>query len=166
MRFAPFSCLTQNPVGAGLLARVCQQRGCRLMHHRQQAGSYRWAPPYKSRATEVAQNALRAHCIKKDLRFFPLVRILPDKKSKPREVRAFFMPHTKPCRSRLAGDGGSATRVSADTPSPDQAGSYRWALPSKSRAKKKGNRSCPKCLACSLHQERPTVFSACANPSR
>jgi hypothetical protein len=35
----------------------------------------------KKRATEVAQNALRAHCIQKDLRFFPLVRILPDKKS-------------------------------------------------------------------------------------
>ena len=32
--------------------------------------------------------------------------------------------------------------------------------------KKKGNRSCPKCLACSLHPERPTVFSVCANLSR
>jgi hypothetical protein len=38
----------------------------------------------KKRATEVAQNALRAHYIRKELRF-ALVRILPDKKSKPRE---------------------------------------------------------------------------------
>ncbi len=37
----------------------------------------------KKRATEVAQNALRAHCIKKELRFFPLVCVFPDKKSKP-----------------------------------------------------------------------------------
>jgi hypothetical protein len=37
----------------------------------------------KKRATEVAQNALRAHYIQKDLRLFPLVRILPDKKSEP-----------------------------------------------------------------------------------
>jgi hypothetical protein len=36
----------------------------------------------KKRATEVAQNALRAHCFQKDLRF-ALVRIFPDKKSKP-----------------------------------------------------------------------------------
>jgi hypothetical protein len=36
----------------------------------------------KKKATEVAQNALRAHCFQKDLRF-ALVRILPDKKSKP-----------------------------------------------------------------------------------
>jgi hypothetical protein len=36
----------------------------------------------KKRATEVAQNALRAHCFQKDLRF-ALMRILPDKKSKP-----------------------------------------------------------------------------------
>jgi hypothetical protein len=35
----------------------------------------------KKRATEVAQNALRAHYLQKDLRFFPLVRVLPDKKS-------------------------------------------------------------------------------------
>ncbi|PAU58865.1 hypothetical protein BZL43_11200 [Pseudomonas sp. PICF141] len=32
--------------------------------------------------------------------------------------------------------------------------------------KKKGDRSRPKCLACSLLQKDPTVFSACANPSR
>jgi hypothetical protein len=37
----------------------------------------------KKRATEVAQNALRAHYIQKELRLFPLVRILPDKKSEP-----------------------------------------------------------------------------------
>jgi hypothetical protein len=37
----------------------------------------------KKRATEVAQNALRAHCFQKDLRFFPFVRVLPDEKSKP-----------------------------------------------------------------------------------
>ena len=35
------------------------------------------------RATEVAQNALRAHCIQKDLRLFALVRVFPDKKSEP-----------------------------------------------------------------------------------
>jgi hypothetical protein len=35
----------------------------------------------KKKATEVAQNALRAHYIQNDLRLFPLVRILPDKKS-------------------------------------------------------------------------------------
>jgi hypothetical protein len=35
----------------------------------------------KKRATEVAQNALRAHYIQKELRLFALVRILPDKKS-------------------------------------------------------------------------------------
>jgi hypothetical protein len=38
----------------------------------------------KKRATEVAQNALRAHYIQKELRF-TLMRILPDKKSKPCE---------------------------------------------------------------------------------
>jgi hypothetical protein len=37
----------------------------------------------QKRATEVAQNALRAHYIKKDLRFFPLVRVLPDKNPNP-----------------------------------------------------------------------------------
>jgi hypothetical protein len=37
----------------------------------------------KKRATEVAQNALRAHYIQKGLRLFPLLRILPDKKSEP-----------------------------------------------------------------------------------
>jgi hypothetical protein len=37
----------------------------------------------KKRATEVAQNALRAHYIHKELRLLPLVRILPDKKSEP-----------------------------------------------------------------------------------
>jgi hypothetical protein len=37
----------------------------------------------KKRATEVAQNALRAHYIQKEPRLFPLVRILPDKKSEP-----------------------------------------------------------------------------------
>jgi hypothetical protein len=37
----------------------------------------------KKRATEVAQNALRAHYIQKELRLFPLLRILPDKKSEP-----------------------------------------------------------------------------------
>ncbi|MBK3477597.1 hypothetical protein JJD66_16025 [Pseudomonas sp. MF6751] len=37
----------------------------------------------KKRATEVAQNALRAHVTRKDLRFFTLVRVFPDKKSKP-----------------------------------------------------------------------------------
>jgi ribosomal protein L44E len=36
----------------------------------------------KKRATEVAQNALRAHYTQKDLRL-TLMRILPDKKSKP-----------------------------------------------------------------------------------
>jgi hypothetical protein len=37
----------------------------------------------KKRATEVAQNALRAHVTWKNLRFFTLVRVFPDKKSKP-----------------------------------------------------------------------------------
>jgi hypothetical protein len=37
----------------------------------------------KKRATEVAQNALRAHFFQKDLRFFPFVRVFPDEKSKP-----------------------------------------------------------------------------------
>ena len=36
----------------------------------------------KKRATEVAQNALRAHQTQKDL-LLALIRILPDKKSKP-----------------------------------------------------------------------------------
>ena len=36
----------------------------------------------KKRATEVAQNALRAHVIWKDLWFFTLVRVFPDKNSK------------------------------------------------------------------------------------
>jgi hypothetical protein len=35
----------------------------------------------KKRATEVAQNALRARCLQKDLRLFPFVRVFPDKKS-------------------------------------------------------------------------------------
>jgi len=39
-------------------------------------------PLQKKRATEVAQNALRAHYTQKDLRL-TLMRILPDKKSKP-----------------------------------------------------------------------------------
>jgi hypothetical protein len=37
----------------------------------------------KKRATEVAQNALRAHVIRKDLGFFTLIRVFPDKNSKP-----------------------------------------------------------------------------------
>ncbi|MBL4980264.1 hypothetical protein I5F20_06995 [Pseudomonas carnis] len=45
-------------------------------------GGLRCALP-KKRATEVAQNALRAHVTRKDLRFFTLVRVFPDKKSKP-----------------------------------------------------------------------------------
>jgi hypothetical protein len=54
--------------------------------HRGQARSHRdWCTGSKSqakkKATEVAQNALRAHYIQNDLRLFPLVRILPDKKS-------------------------------------------------------------------------------------
>ncbi|NVZ49362.1 hypothetical protein HX792_03380 [Pseudomonas sp. B6002] len=40
---------------------------------------YSW---HKKRATEVAQNALRAHVTWKELRFFPLVRVFPDKNSK------------------------------------------------------------------------------------
>jgi hypothetical protein len=39
----------------------------------------------KKRATEVAQNALRAHVTWKNLWFFTLVRVSPDKKSKPYE---------------------------------------------------------------------------------
>ncbi|MBM0283551.1 hypothetical protein IMY95_17110 [Pseudomonas chlororaphis] len=38
----------------------------------------------KKRATEVAQNALRAR-YRKDLRFFAFMRIFPDEKSKPGE---------------------------------------------------------------------------------
>jgi hypothetical protein len=37
----------------------------------------------KKRATEVAQNALRAHVTWKALWFFTLVRVFPDKNSKP-----------------------------------------------------------------------------------
>jgi hypothetical protein len=37
----------------------------------------------KKRATEVAQNALRAHVIRKNLWFFTLMCVFPDKKSKP-----------------------------------------------------------------------------------
>jgi hypothetical protein len=37
----------------------------------------------KKKATEVAQNALRAHVTRKNLWFFTLVRVFPDKKSKP-----------------------------------------------------------------------------------
>ncbi|MBF8006012.1 hypothetical protein IZT72_15515 [Pseudomonas brenneri] len=37
----------------------------------------------KKRATEVAQNALRAHITWKNLWFFTLVRVFPDKKTKP-----------------------------------------------------------------------------------
>ncbi|MBV4478263.1 hypothetical protein KVQ74_29140, partial [Pseudomonas sp. COW3] len=42
------------------------------------------AKEQKKRATEVAQNALRAHQIQKDPRLLlALIRILPDKNSKP-----------------------------------------------------------------------------------
>jgi hypothetical protein len=37
----------------------------------------------KKKATEVAQNALRAHVTRKDLRFFTLVCVFPDEESKP-----------------------------------------------------------------------------------
>ena len=37
----------------------------------------------KKRATEVAQNALRAHVTRKELGFFTLIRVFPDKNSKP-----------------------------------------------------------------------------------
>ncbi|NMZ12116.1 hypothetical protein HBO07_12565 [Pseudomonas proteolytica] len=39
--------------------------------------------PGKKRATEVAQNALRAHVTRKNLWFFTLIRVFPDKKTKP-----------------------------------------------------------------------------------
>jgi uncharacterized protein HemY len=37
----------------------------------------------KKRATEVAQNALRAHITQKNLRLFTLISVLPDKNPKP-----------------------------------------------------------------------------------
>ena len=70
------------------LEKVTRRKGGTLLSHHPKNG-YSHSPPNnlvgpqaakaKKRATEVAQNALRAHYIKKDLRFFPLVRVLPDK---------------------------------------------------------------------------------------
>ncbi|MBV7511100.1 hypothetical protein KW848_06395 [Pseudomonas sp. PDM25] len=96
MRFAPFYCPpeTQNttkPVGAEL-ARDSGLTGKMDVECygpiASKLGSYNGSAyldrfsDAKKRATEVAQNALRAHCFQKDLRF-ALVRIFPDKKSKP-----------------------------------------------------------------------------------
>jgi hypothetical protein len=50
----------------------------------------------KKRATEVAQNALRAHYIQKELRL-TLMRILPDKKSEPCEKQNHEADCQHPC---------------------------------------------------------------------
>ncbi|MBC3337894.1 hypothetical protein HU732_16435 [Pseudomonas proteolytica] len=52
---------------------------------RRQAGAYKNCVKIraKKRATEVAQNALRAHVTRKNLWFFTLIRVFPDKKTKP-----------------------------------------------------------------------------------
>ena len=73
------------------LEKVTRRKGGTLLSHHPKNG-YSHSPPNnlvgpqaakaKKRATEVAQNALRAHQTQKDL-LLALIRILPDKKSKP-----------------------------------------------------------------------------------